>query len=284
MGGRCRGRRSSSGRSRCPRRSRRDRRRRSGSASARHRTAVTQTWRPLAARYTLERSRRSDEEEAARDDRRRAARAPFDHTDRRRPPDEPPAPACRRRPRRTPTLPCQTAGSLNRAAPPPGVGNGLQLAAGRRVHSRQPCRAGAAAAGRPSRPGPRSRRSRSAGLVEPRSRSESFRCCLVGGRPVAEELRTRRARARARCRPSRCLPFQRRVPGRDDEIAGGGIDGRAVSRPDRRVAGRAGAGCDQRVPVRAERVPDVVDRPRLLRTASRRAPGRAERRRCSRRS
>ena len=175
---------------------------------------------------------------------------------------------CRRPPRSTPAavpaavatktqVPCQTAGS-EKISWPPGVGT---VCSSPPVWRSRPAGGAAEQPELPVLPAlhRRSRRRATPGSSS-RDRGRSRSGAADRSASSAGAAATRPARARARCRPSRCCRSTA-LAGRDDEVAVRGIDGGAVSRPDRRVARGARARRDQPVPVRAERVPDVRDPP-----------------------
>ena len=81
---------------------------------------------------------------------------------------------------------------------------------------------------------------------------------LVGRRPAPDELAGVGRELEHAVAPGG-LAVVRRVPGRDQDAAGVGLDHRAGPGPDRRVGVRAARRLDDLVPVRAERVPDVDD-------------------------
>ena len=270
---RCRARRSSRGRSRCPRRRSRGRRRRSGSASARRRIGSTVTSCPTSA--CRRGCRRSPGRRAGR---RRSPGSlplvPFDHACCRWPPRSchasVPAPSATKT-----QVPFQTAGAEKRSVAPGRrlCLQQLQRAASRAGSSLPVLAALHEVAAREQR---RARSSRGRG----RCAFSSSWLAGVQWPTHARRIGRQHDHAVAEVRPA----VVGRVAGGDEQVAGCGIDDGARARPDRRVARAARRRLDDRVPVGAERVPHVSDVTVLRARASRRGPGRAARRRCSRRS
>ena len=178
-------------------------------------------------------------------------------------------------------LPFQTAGSENTSVGP-GAGSDCSSPPGARVHARQPVQLQQAQD--PVLPAlDRVAAGQQRGARRAEVEVAGVQLHVVRGRPVAEQLRRIGREHEHAVAPVRAA-VPRRVAGRDDEVAVRRIDGGAVSRPDRRVARRSTCSGRSARAVGAERVPDVRDPAGGFRTSSRRDPGTAGRRRCSRRS
>ena len=166
-------------------------------------------------------------------------------------------PRSRRRSRGRPSSPSRSR-APRRGRSGPGTGTVWSSPPVVAFDAGEAARAAAGAACRPCRPG-RSSRSRAAPARSSRGRGRSlFSSLLVRRRPVLQEPLAVGREDEDAVAPVR-LPVERPVAGRDEQVAGRGIDDRRRAAPDRRVARGAGRRLDDLVAVGAERVPDADD-------------------------